>query len=102
MDYKSLLDEKFIMLLAGGVVALVISRIIKRGRTPGEHAGALENILFAAGLLLTVATLIFGFSRACTPAAEGEEVEEEAELTEFSKEPSGCSKPKKHMDSFKK
>ena len=102
MDTKSLLDEKFIMLLVAGVVALVISRIIKRGRTPDEHAGALENILFAAGLLLTVATLIFGFSRACSPAAETEEVEEVTELEEYSEEPSGCSKPRKHMENFKR
>ena len=102
MDTKSLLDERFILLLAGGLVALVVSRIIKRGRIPGEHAGALENILFAAGLLLTIATLIFGFSRACTPAVETEEEEEVIELGEYSKESSGCSKPKKKMDSFKR
>jgi hypothetical protein len=95
-----ILESKIVVLLLVGVTALIVSRIIKRGRTAEEQAGVLENILWVGGFLITAASLIYALSRGCNvdvPKKKNPDT-----LQEYSRETPGCSKPKKKLKDYKR
>lgn len=95
--FNRLLQSKIVILLVIGVVMLVASRVGKRGRLEGENAGVGEKILWAGGILITVAALIYAGSRGCVVDVPEEE---EDPLPEYSEETSGCSRPGKGIQEF--
>jgi hypothetical protein len=84
-------QSKIVILLVAGVVMLIIARFIKKGRTEEEHPGAMERILWAGGILITVAALIYAISRGCVVDVPKKD---KKEIPSYSKEAPGCSKPK--------
>ncbi len=100
MQIGRIFESKLVVLILVGVAALIVSRIIKRGRTSGEHAGAVENILWVGGFLITAASLIYALSRGCNvdvPKKKNQDT-----LHEYSRETPGCSKPEKKLKDFKR
>lgn len=92
-------QSKIVILLVAGVVMLIIARFIGKGRTEEEHAGAVERILWAAGILITVAALMYAISRGCMVDVPKKD---KKQLESYSKEAPGCSKPDKGIKEFKK
>lgn len=92
-------QSKIVILLVAGVIMLIIARFIGKGRTEEEHPGAVERILWAAGLLITLAALIYAISRGCMVDVPKQE---EKELPAYSKEAPGCSKPEKGLKEYQK
>lgn len=100
MDFLNrLLQSKIVILLVIGVVMLVASRVVKRGRLEGENAGVGEKILWAGGILITVAALIYAGSRGCVVDVPDKE---KNDLPEYSRKAPGCSKPQEDMQEFDK
>lgn len=95
-----ILESKVVVLLLIGLAALIVSRIIKRGRTAEEQAGPLENILWVGGFVLTAATLIYAISRGCN--VDVPKKKQQDSLQEFQRETPGCSKPNKKLKEFKR
>ena len=87
-----------------GVVMLIGWRIIKRGRMPGETPSVLERILMFGGFVVTITALLVLIFRSDVldkPGDKGKDSEEPKELSNFEREPSGCSKPTKQIKEFK-
>jgi len=100
MDFLNrLLQSKIVILLVIGVVMLVASRVAKRGRLQGENAGPGEKILWAGGILVTVAALIYAGSRGCMVDVPQKE---KNDLPEYSRQPQGCSRPQKGLPELDK
>jgi hypothetical protein len=98
-DVGRVFESKLVALLIVGIVLLVISRLIKRGRVEGEDAGVVENLMMAIGILMTVSGIIFAISRGCNVDVPEKEKEK---LQEFSDEPQGCGRPKDEIPDFKR
>jgi hypothetical protein len=92
-------QSKIVILLVAGVVMLIIARFIGRGRLEEEHPGAVERILWAGGILITVAAIIYAISRGCMVDVPKKG---KKELPSYSKEAPGCSKPDKGIKEFEK
>jgi len=100
MDLSRVFQSKVVILLLVGVLALVISRVLKRGRLEGEHPSGLENLLWFGGMVITLATLLFALSQGFSVDVPRDK--DEKKLTKFEPEPSGCGKPARHIKRFKK
>jgi hypothetical protein len=92
-------QSKIVILLVAGVVMLIIARFIGKGRLEDEHPGAVERILWAAGILITVAAIMYAISRGCMVDVPKKE---KKELPKYSKEAPGCSKPDQGIKEFEK
>ncbi len=92
-------QSKIVILLVAGVVMLIIARFIGKGRTEDEHPGAVERILWAAGILITLAALIYAISRGCMVDVPEKD---KKEIPAYSKEAPGCSKPEKGLKEYEK
>ena len=92
-------QSKIVILLVGGVVMLIIARFIRKGRTEDENPGAVERILWAGGILITLAAIIYAVSRGCMVDVPKQD---KKELPSYSKEAPGCSKPDKGIKEYKK
>ncbi|MBN2497557.1 MAG: hypothetical protein JXR96_23390 [Deltaproteobacteria bacterium] len=94
--------EKLLLVFVGGVVLVIVSRIIKRGRLPEEDASIGERATFYGGIALLVASffiLVFGWY-ALFPSPD--QKDKKPELGDFAKEPAaGCSKSDKGMKDFR-
>jgi heme/copper-type cytochrome/quinol oxidase subunit 2 len=96
MDFVGrMFQSKIVILLVAGVVMLIIARFIGKGRAEDEHSGAVERILWAAGILITVAAIMYAVSRGCMVDVPKED---KKELPSHSKEAPGCSKPDKEFE----
>ena len=94
-----LLESKVVVLLIIGILMLIVSRVIKRGRPAEELPGAFERLIWAGGILITVASLIYAGSRGCMVDVPDED---KKHLPDYANESPGCSKPEKGMKSFRK
>ncbi len=94
-----MIQSKIVILLIIGVMLLVISRVIKRGRPADEYPGAVERLIWAGGILITVASLIYAGSRGCMVDVPEKD---KKHIPEYSKETPGCSKPEEGMKDYKK
>ena len=92
-------QSKIVILLVAGVVMLIIARFIGKGRTEEEHPGAVERILWAAGILITVAALFYAISRGCMVDVPEKD---KKEIPSYSKEAPGCSKSDQGIKEFEK
>jgi len=95
-----LLQSKIVILLIIGIIMLVVSRVIKRGRREDEYPGTFERVVWAGGILITVASLIYAVSRGCMVDVPKED---KKHLKDYSHDDTpGCSKPEKGMKDFNK
>jgi hypothetical protein len=95
--FNRLFASKLVILLIGGVVMLVVSRIIKRGRLAEEHPSAGERLLWAIGILATIsALLVAGFRSDLMDVPK----KDDTQLGEYEREPSGCSKREKGIKDY--
>jgi hypothetical protein len=92
-------QSKIVILLVAGVVMLIIARFIGRGRLEDEHSGAVERILWAGGILITVAAIMYAISRGCMVDVPDKD---KKELPSYSKETPGCSKSDQGIKEFEK
>ena len=100
MDHVGrMFESKIVILLVAGVVMLIIARFIGKGRTEEEHPGWIERILWAGGILITVAAVMYAISRGCMVDVPKKD---KKELSSYSKEAPGCSKPEKGFKEFEK
>jgi hypothetical protein len=100
MDFLGrLFQSKIVILLVAGVIMLIIARFIGKGRMEEEHPGAVERILWAGGILITLAAVIFAISRGCMVDVPKKE---KKEIPSYSKEAPGCSKPEKGLKEYQK
>jgi hypothetical protein len=92
-------QSKIVILLVAGVVMLIIARFIGKGRAEEEHPGAVERILWAGGILITLAALIYAISRGCMVDVPKQD---KKEIPTYSEEAPGCSKPEKGLKEYEK
>lgn len=101
MDLSRVFQSKVVILLVVGVSALVISRILKRGRMAEERPSGLENLLWFGGMVVTLATLIFALSQGFSVDVPKDK-QGARKLKNFEPEPSGCNKPAQRLKRFDK
>jgi heme/copper-type cytochrome/quinol oxidase subunit 2 len=94
-----MLQSKIVILLVVGVVMLISARFIGKGRAEEEHSGAVERVLWAGGILITVAAIMYAISRGCMVDVPKPG---KNELPVYTKEAPGCSKPDKSIEEYKK
>ncbi len=100
---KEFFQSELFFLLVAGVVMLIAWRIIKRGRMPDETPSVIEYIMMFGGFVVTITALLVLIFRADVldkPGTKGEQSEEPKEISNFEREPSGCSKPTKQLKEF--
>ncbi len=97
--FGRMFQSKIVILLVVGVVMLIIARFIGKGRTEEEHSGVVERILWAGGLLITIAAIIYAISRGCMVDVPKKDKQE---LPSYSKEAPGCSKPDNTIKEYEK
>lgn len=101
---KEFFQSELFILLMVGVFMLIGWRIVKRGRMPGETPSVVERILMFGGFVITLTALLILVFRADVldkPGKGKDDSEEPKELSDFEREPSGCSKPSKQLKEFK-
>lgn len=92
-------QSKIVILLVAGVIMLIIARFIGKGRTEEEHPSVVERILWAGGLLITIAAIMYAISRGCMVDVPKKDKQE---LPSYSKEAPGCSKPDNTIKEYEK
>jgi len=100
MDLGNIFEGKLISLFVAGVAMLTVARFMKKGRLDDENPGAMEKILWAAGMLVTVSAMIFTFSRSCMPEAPDQDAQ--PKLRDFEKSSGGCGPRDKKLKDFEK
>lgn len=93
------MDSKIIILLGGGVLALILAMVMRKGRLAEESPSVFERILWAVGIL----AVFSGFAVAVfRPDVVDLPARNEKQLKDFDRETSGCSKPQPGLKEFSK
>ncbi len=98
-DIDALMDSKIVILLGGGLLALIVAVIMRKGRVVEETPSVFERILWAVGILAVLSGVFVAVFR---PDVVDLPKRDEKQLKEFDRESSGCSKPQQGLKEYQK
>lgn len=98
-DIDSLMDSKIIILLGGGLLALIVAIVMRKGRMAEETPSVFERILWAVGILAVLSGVLVAVFR---PDVVDMPKRDEKQLKDFDREASGCSKPQQGLKEYHK